>query len=74
MSYHLMDNVNIASMEEKFFGQGIVTLNLTGKTNMELERGGQMNLHIITQLILIQFYNLQCNNMISNMMHTCYSW
>ena len=52
MSHHWMDNFNIASMGE----------NSLAKRG--LERGGQMNLCIITQLILIQFYSVQCNNMI----------
>ena len=41
-----------------------VSLNSTVKTGIGLEGGGQTNLHDITQLILIHFYDLQCHNMI----------
>ena len=57
MSYLLSNNFNIGSMEENFTVQEIDTLNLTVKANLGLERGGQMNLHVITEVILIQFYN-----------------
>ena len=62
MSYLLSNNFNIGSMEEIFTVQEIISLNLTVNTNIGLERGGQMNLHVITEVILIQFYNLQGNN------------
>ena len=35
-----------------FSVQEIVSLNLTVKTNIGLERGGQTNLHVITEIIL----------------------
>ena len=63
MSHHLVINFNIGAMEA-IEGNRNVSLNPTVKTGIGLERGGQMNLHDITQLILIHFYDLQCNNMI----------
>ena len=64
MMYSLSNNFSIRSMEDTLTAQEIVSLDLTLKTNIRLERGGQLNLHVITEVILIQFYNLQCNNMI----------
>ena len=46
MSHHLMDSFKIASIGESISGKEIVSLNLTVKTNIGLERGGQMNLHM----------------------------
>ena len=49
-----MEELNIASMEEKIFAEKFVSLSLTEKLNIGLERGGQAHLSIITHLILIQ--------------------
>ena len=49
----LSNNFKIGSIEEYFSVQEIVSLNLTVKTNVGLKRGGQMNLHVITEAILI---------------------
>ena len=48
----------------KFSVQKIVSLDLLAKSSIGLARGGQMYLHVIAEIILKQFYNLQCNNMI----------
>ena len=41
MSNHLMENFNVESMEENSLAKKIVSLNLTVKTNIGLEMGGQ---------------------------------
>ena len=60
MNNYMMEVFNIASMEEKSL-QKIVSLNVNRKTNIGLERGGQVNLSIITYLILTQFYHTKYN-------------
>ena len=62
MSYSLRDKFNIGSMEEKFLRNCFIKFNI--KANIGIERHEQINLYVITEVILIQFYNLQCNNMI----------
>ena len=63
MSYLQSNNFNIGHMEENFF-QEIVSLDLIVKSSIGLERGGQTNLHVITEIIFMQFYNLHNNLMI----------
>ena len=41
-----------------------VSLDLIVKSSIGLEMDGQMNLHVITEIILMQFYILQYNNVI----------
>ena len=64
MSHHLIDNFNIASIGENSLAKKFIAYRLTVKTSIGLEKGGQVNHHVITQLILTQFYSLPCNNMI----------
>ena len=59
-----MGNFNIAPMEENSLAKELHTLNLTVKAYIGLESGGKMNLCVITQSTLIQFYNLHGNLMI----------
>ena len=63
MSYLLSNNFNIGSMEERFLSEKLFHWDLVVKTNLVLERGGQMNLHVIIEVILIQFYTLHNNLM-----------
>ena len=44
--------------------QEIVSLDLIAKSNIGLERGGHVNLCVITKIILMQFYILYNNLMI----------
>ena len=58
-----MEEINIASMEEKSLQKNCF-IKFNWKINIGLERGGQVNLSTIICLILIQFYNMQYNIMI----------
>ena len=64
MTNYLMEEFNIASMEEISLQKKIVFIKFNWKTNIGLARGGQMHLSIISHLILIQFYNMNYNIMI----------
>ena len=59
----LASNFNTASMEESFGSRYLFSLSSMVKPNIGLERGGQANLHNITEIILTYFYNLN-NNLI----------
>ena len=47
MSYHLIDNFNMASMKENFQTKKCF-IEFNSKPDIGLERGGQTNLHVIT--------------------------
>ena len=64
MSYLLSNNFNIGFYGRKFSVQEIVSLDLIAKSSIGLARGGQMNLCVITEVTLMQFYNLHNNLMI----------
>ena len=53
MSFLLCSNFNTGSTEEKFSIQEIVSLDIIAKSNIGLERDGQVNLHVITKVILM---------------------
>ena len=59
-----MSNFNIASMEENFGSRNLFSLSSMVKSNIGLEMDGQENVHVITEIILTQFYNLNNNSMI----------
>ena len=61
MTCFLMSNFNIASMEENFGSRNLFSLSSMVKSNIGLERGGQANLHVITEIILTYFYNVNNN-------------
>ena len=48
MNNFLMEEFSIASMEGRFYAEKILSLNFNRKTNIGLERGGQVNLSIET--------------------------
>ena len=47
-----VSNFNIASMGEKFGSRNIFSLGSIVKSSIGLERGRQVNLHILTEIIL----------------------
>ena len=51
LRHFLKINFNIGSMEEYFLSK-IFLLNLMAKTNIGLQRGGQVNLCVITEVFL----------------------
>ena len=59
-----MSKFNIASMEENFGSRNLFSLSSMVKPNIGLERGGQANLCVITEIILTSFSNLHNNFMI----------
>ena len=64
MRHFLMSNFNIGSMEENFRSRNLFSLSSMVKPNIGLKRGQQANLHVITEIILTYFYNLNNNSMI----------
>ena len=55
MRFHRIgvSNFNIVSMEEKSGSRNIFSLSSMVKSSIGLERGGQVNLSIITETILL---------------------
>ena len=64
MIYLLNNNFNNWVYGGQFSVQEIVSFDLIVKANVGLERDGQTNLHVITEIILMQFYDLHGNLMI----------
>ena len=53
MRCFLISNFKIASMGGNFLSKNLFSLVSMVKSNIGLERGGQANLHVITETILI---------------------
>ena len=53
MRCFLMSNFNIASIVENHGSRNLFSLVSMEKSNIGLERAGQANLHVITEIILM---------------------
>ena len=49
----MISNFNIASMEENLGSRNTSSLSSVVKSDTGVEKGGQANLHIITEIILM---------------------
>ena len=64
MRYLLVISFNTPFMEENIRPRNLSSLSSMVKPHIGLERGGKVNLCIITEIILTQFYNPNNNLMI----------